>query len=377
MPVRRVADRFFDQPELDALALVDDGAPRGLVTRPKLLLKLLRNFGYELFGRGPVQRIAETAPLTVPAAAPLADVVDRALSRPRALVYDELLVEDGGRFVGLISVRDLALHQSAALATSMSQRELATARAAELERENALRSRFLAHVTHELRSPVNAIIGLAELARRASARGQPEAVDERLGLLLSSAAGLRAIVGNVLDLSKLDAGRMDVVPEEVDLSALVTELAATARVLAGQKPVRVSVEAPPEPARVRSDPQKLRQIGLNLAGNAVKFTDRGEVALSLAREGEAWALRVRDTGIGIRAEDLPRLFLPFHQCEDARVRRHEGTGLGLAIARSMAELVGARLAVESVRGQGSTFTLTIPSLDEGPPRCPPPSPSCS
>ena len=364
MLVRQLADRFFEEPELDAVALLEDGRACGLVTRPKLLLKLLRNFGYELFARRPVLRVANPEPLRVEAAAPLAEVMVRARCRPRAVVYDEVLVEDSGRFRGLISVRDLALQQSQALAASLAQREVASARAAELEREGAMRARFLAHVTHELRSPVNAIIGLAELAQRAGERGQVEVVNERLSLLHSSAAGLRGIVGNVLDLSKMDAGKMELVPERFDLSKLVAELGETARVLARKKPVEVEVELPPEPLTLRSDPQKIRQIALNLAGNAVKFTDRGRVVLALARDGEGAALRVSDTGIGIRPEDLERLFVPFRQCEDAQVRRHEGTGLGLAIARNMAELIGGRLTVESSYGRGSTFTLTIPSLPE-------------
>ncbi|HZZ85290.1 MAG TPA: HAMP domain-containing sensor histidine kinase [Anaeromyxobacteraceae bacterium] len=364
MTVRQVADRFFQEPELEAVALLEGDRARGLVTRPKLLLKLLRNFGYELFARRPVLRVANPEPLRVEATAPLAEVVERALSRPRAVVYDEVVVEEDGRFRGLISVRDLALQQSEALAASLAQREVATARAAELEREGAMRTRFLAHVTHELRSPVNAIIGLAEIARRASAKGQAEAVEERLALLVSSAAALRGIVGNVLDLSKMDAGKMELVPERFDLSALAAELGATARVLAGQKPVEVDVELPPEPLVIRSDPQKVRQIVLNLAGNAVKFTDRGRVVLALSRSGDGAVLAVRDSGIGIRPDDLARLFVPFRQCEDARVRRHEGTGLGLAIARSMAELLGGQLTAESVHGRGSVFTLTIPPIPE-------------
>jgi signal transduction histidine kinase len=364
-PVRDVAERFFRRAELDAVALVEGGRPVGLLTRARLLLKLARGFGQELYARKPVARIADLAPLVVPAAAPLGEAIERALERAVQAVYEEVIVVDGeGRFLGLLPVRDLVLHQSVAFARGAAEHEASMARTRDLEKLEKLRGQFLAHATHELRSPVNAIAVLAELVRLACARDDLGAVKEKLPLLLRATAGLRGTVNNILDLSKLEAGKTDVALATVPLLPLLEDVACTTRLLVGQKPVRVGVEAAPGLA-LETDRHKLRQILVNLASNAAKFTEQGEVVLSAAREGEGMRLAVRDTGAGIREEDLGRLFVPFGQLEDALTKAHEGTGLGLVISRSLGSLLGGRVEVQSRFGEGSTFTVHLPG---SPPR---------
>jgi signal transduction histidine kinase len=187
-------------------------------------------------------------------------------------------------------------------------------------------------------------------------------------MLLRATATLRGTVNNILDLSKLEAGRAEVSRAPVRLADLAEEVAALARLLAGEKPVQVRCEVPAALV-LETDAHKLRQILVNLASNAAKFTDRGEIVLRAEAAGERVTLSVADTGCGIRAEDLPRLFVPFGQLEDAATKSHAGTGLGLVITRSLATLLGGRVEVTSRRGAGSTFTLELPrtpSLEASP-----------
>ncbi|MDH4163949.1 MAG: HAMP domain-containing histidine kinase [Nitrospirota bacterium] len=359
--VNSVAERFFGNTELEALAVVDSDEPVGLVTRTKLMFSLFRRYGFELYGKRPITAVADARPLIVPESERLDVVIERALERRPQDIYDEIIViDDGGRYRGLLSVKHLVVQQSNALAQTMLQREMASERARELERENAMRSQFMAHVTHELRSPVNVIIGLSELMHIALDKGSIDQVRDRLGSIISNATNLRTIVTNVLDLSKLEANKMPVSLRSFDLADTVREVAEAARVLVRAKPVVVEVSIPATTVPIESDPVKVRQILMNLAGNAAKFTERGSIMLALSLSGHSVTVSVIDTGIGIRTEHLDRLFLAFSQIEDAKTKRHEGTGLGLMIARSMARLLGGDLDVASEAGQGSTFTITLP-----------------
>lgn len=366
MRVREVAEKFFLAPHLDALAIVDLGEPVALVTRRKFLLKLFRRFGLEIYGKNPIITVADADPLMIEETERLDIAIEKALERQSDMVYDEIIVTDrAGCFKGLLSVRQLVIQQSSALANSMVQKEIATNRAKELEKINQVKSQFIAHVTHELRSPVNAIIGLAELLRLASEKGQIARIKERLSLMISSATNLRAIITNILDLSKIEAGKMDVTPEPFDLTALILEVAETTRILIGDKPVVVEAAAPTGPVIILSDAVKLRQILVNLMSNAAKFTEKGHIRLSLTLLGELMEISVSDTGIGIKPENLERLFTAFSQIEDAKTKRYEGTGLGLTISRSLAQTLGGGIAVSSTFGSGTVFTVSLPlSINE-------------
>ena len=361
-PVQKVASLFFDRADLEAVALVRDGRPAGLLTRARLLVKLARNFGHELYARKPVTRIADLSPLVLSEDAPLATVLERALARPAATVFDDVIaVSESGAYVGHASVRELARQQGLALERSRLEREAALGRASDLEELERVRARFLAHATHELRSPVSAIAVLAELVRMACDRDSMEQVRAKVPMLLRASATLRGTVNNILDLSKLEAGRMDVSVTALELAPLVHEVATLARLLVGNKPVEVRSEVPAGLV-FRTDPHKLRQMLVNLASNAAKFTDDGSITIRAVAEGDGGVrFAVADTGCGIRNEDLPRLFVPFGQLEDAQTKSHAGTGLGLVITRSLATLLGGRVLVESRRGVGTTFTVELPA----------------
>ncbi len=359
--VKEVADRFFQSPHLDALAIVESGEPVGLITRHKFLLKLFRRFGLEIYGKNAIITVADAEPLIIEETERLDIAIDKALERQSDMVYDEIIVTGGnGCFKGLLSVRQLVIQQSSALANSMVQKEIATKRAQELEKINQVKSQFIAHVTHELRSPVNAIIGLAELLRMASEKGQIAQIKERLSLMISSATNLRAIITNILDLSKIEAGKMEVTPERFDIMALLLEVAETTRILIGDKPVLVEVVAPTRPLIITTDSVKLRQILVNLMSNAAKFTEQGHIRLSLTFHRDQMELSVSDTGIGIKPGNLERLFTAFSQIEDAKTKRYEGTGLGLTISRSLAQALGGGIGVSSTFGSGTVFTVSLP-----------------
>ncbi len=288
---------LFQHHRLDAIAVVEGKEPIGLVTRTKLLFTLFRRFGFELYGKYPIIAIADTTPLIVPENERLDVVIDKALERQPQDIYDEIIVTTpGGAYKGLLSVKQLVIQQSNSLATNILQKEMASARAKELEKINQVKSQFLANVTHELRSPVNAIIGLAELLRMSAEKGSIEQIKERLSFMISSATNLRAIITNILDLSKLEAGKMEVTFQEVNATSLISEIAETTRILVGKKPVAVKVEAPPLAIMIATDPIKLRQIIMNLASNAAKFTEQGEVTLSLSIIGKRLEIAVADTG---------------------------------------------------------------------------------
>lgn len=361
MPVGSLLEVFTRRPEMDAIALVAGGRPVGLVTRRALLLKLGRNFGYELFARRPSSRIADPEPLCVDGDTPLAEAVAAAFARPPDRVYDDLVVVDGdGAFVGLLSARRLAVEQGLALARSLLEHESALSRNRELEKLEEERAQFLAHATHELRSPVNAIVGIAEILGMACDRGDLEAVRGRLEMLRRTATGLRGTVNDLLDLSRMEAGRMTIHPEPVVVAPLLQELAATTRLLIVSRPIDVVVDDRAAPASLVVDRRRLQQILLNLLSNAAKFTEAGTIELGAATDAEGGArFWVRDSGCGIRDEDLARLFKPFGQLEDARTKSHAGTGLGLVISQSLARLLGGRISVESRRGEGSRFTLNL------------------
>jgi len=360
--VQEAVEVFFKNPSLEASAVLQGSRPLGLVTRRKLLMKLFRRYGFELYGRKPVEAVADLKPLRVHPGDPLDQVMEQAMARPEEDIYDEVVVVgDEDDYLGLLSVKQMILQQSSALANIIAQKELARARAKEMERIARVKEQFITHVTHELRSPVNALLELAELMRMSCEKGYLDQMRDRLGLMQSCATNLRSVITNILDLSKIQAGKMAVLEERFPAHFLLEEVADTARLLAGNKPVAVTSRTVPHDLEVYSDPVKVRQVLLNLAGNAAKFTEEGRIELCGEQGDGQLMLSVRDTGIGIREEHLTRLFHAFEQLEDAKEKRFEGTGLGLTICKRLAALLGGEIQVRSRYGEGSVFSLVIPA----------------
>ena len=231
-------------------------------------------------------------------------------------------------------------------------------KSAQLRAASESKSRFLANVSHELRAPVTAVIGLARLLADSASDPLTAEQARQVGLIRSSASDLLGLVNELLDLAKAESGRIEPNWTEVDLRGLFGQLRGTVRALATRPEVELVVEEPPTPAAVRSDEVLLAQVLRNLLHNGLKFTERGEVRLRAERLGDRWSLSVADTGVGIPPELHERVFEEFYQVPGAT--RVGGTGLGLPYARRLVKLLGGTLELSSEPGRGSTFTVNLP-----------------
>lgn len=231
----------------------------------------------------------------------------------------------------------------------------------ELKEINRFKSEFLANMSHELRTPMNAILGYTSLHLDGLYGAITKKQEDALRRVEAGGKSLLNLINSVLDLSKVAAGRMPVYLEDFSPGDVVAEVAAMMEPLVQEKGLKLTLEPPEKEAFVRSDRTKLKQILVNLAGNAVKFTAAGGVFISwTADEASGLGIKVRDTGIGIKDSDLAILFQEFRQLDSGSAREYAGTGLGLAISRKFAGLLGGEITVESVRGKGSQFTVRLP-----------------
>ncbi len=227
------------------------------------------------------------------------------------------------------------------------------------EAANRAKSAFLANMSHELRTPLNAIIGYSEMLLEDGASTAPAEIEADLGKIQTAGRYLLGLINDVLDLSKVEAGKTELSLERFSLSALVRTVAGDVKPLVERGGNRLDVDVE-EGVELDGDPRKVRQILLNLLGNAAKFTERGTVELRARREGQGVLLAVRDTGIGMTPAQVGRLFTAFWQGDPSSNRNYGGTGLGLAISRHYARLMGGDVAAESREGKGSTFTVRLP-----------------
>jgi CheY-like chemotaxis protein/nitrogen-specific signal transduction histidine kinase len=227
---------------------------------------------------------------------------------------------------------------------------------------NRAKSEFLAKMSHELRTPLNAVIGFSEgLLERTDRHPLNEHQQNRLGKIKASGEHLLELINEVLDIAKVESGKIDLQISTFDVTTVAREVGDMVEPLARDKPaVRFVLDLPKDLPPIASDRDKIRQILVNLIGNAIKFTEQGSVTLRARRNNDSLLLSVEDTGVGISAENLGRVFERFYQAKQATPRPQHGTGLGLAISKAFAELLGGDIAFESVEGQGSTFTLTVP-----------------
>jgi CheY-like chemotaxis protein/nitrogen-specific signal transduction histidine kinase len=232
------------------------------------------------------------------------------------------------------------------------------------EQANRTKSTFLANMSHELRTPLNAIIGYSEmLEEEAQERGMTELAPD-LAKIRAAGKHLLVLINDVLDLSKIEAGKMELFLEDFDLRALISDVESTIRPIVEKSDNALAVRCPPDIGQVHADLTRVRQILFNLLGNAAKFTQGGRVALDVQAvriQGDPWIeFTVSDTGIGLTPEQQRRLFQSFSQADPSTSRKYGGTGLGLVISRRFAQMMGGDITVHSEFGRGATFTVRLP-----------------
>lgn len=258
--------------------------------------------------------------------------------------------------------RDLGM----ALQASEERGTQVSAALAAADHANAAKSQFLANMSHELRTPLSGILGYTELIGEELADlGTFEEVEEDLNRVRAAATHLHQVIDDVLDLSKIEAGKLELLTEAISVRALVQDVVATALPMAQRKGIQLRGLIRLDPGSVLADSVRVRQVLLNLLSNAAKFTVEGEVVLELRLEPDHLTFVVRDTGIGIAPVHLERIFEPFEQVDGSTTRRFGGTGLGLAISARLATMMGGTLAADSVLGEGSTFMLRLPRAAAG------------
>ncbi|MGD0302259.1 MAG: ATP-binding protein [Bryobacteraceae bacterium] len=227
------------------------------------------------------------------------------------------------------------------------------------EAANRAKSIFLATMSHELRTPLNAVLGFTELLEVEMADRGIHEWDADVQKIRTAGTHLLTLISDVMDLSKIEAGKLELQSASFDIAALVREVAASVEPLAAKHGVDLQVVC--EPANFYGDRMRIGQCLFNLVGNACKFTQAGRVRVEAIPDGGWYTVRIVDTGIGISPEDLTKLFCDFTQVDGSHARKYEGTGLGLAISRKLSRLMGGDITAESTLGQGSTFTLRLPT----------------
>jgi signal transduction histidine kinase/ActR/RegA family two-component response regulator len=378
--------RFETEPDTLAIAVADDeGRVVGIVERNAFFLKMAADYGRALFAGRPVSMVMDESPIIVDAETTLSSFLAEAVQTSVAALLRGFAIVENGRYLGIGTALDLLVgafdenvRRAADMADLADQRlranleaeaalaALAAARDA-AEQANRAKSEFLANMSHEIRTPLNGVIGIA------GALGRTPLTDrqtEMVRLIETSADSLQVLLADVLDLARVEAGRLEITPEPFDLAETALGVAELFRAKADEKGLDLVVRVDERLApRFIGDAVRLKQILGNLLSNAVKFTEAGEVRLCLeaypAADGaQAVTLAVEDTGIGFDEETGRRLFSRFAQADGSISRRFGGTGLGLSISSALAELMGGRITASSTPGVGSRFavSLSLPTL---------------
>ncbi len=230
------------------------------------------------------------------------------------------------------------------------------------EAASRTKSQFLANMSHELRTPMNAILGYSEMLQEEAEDEGLDSFTPDLQKIQNAGKHLLALINDILDLSKIEAGKMELYLEDFDIAGTVGDVGATVQTLVAKKNNRLIVHCPSDAGKMRADLTKVRQSLFNLLSNAAKFTENGEITLDVRRDGPDWLFAVRDSGIGMTAEQMAGLFEAFAQADASTTRKYGGTGLGLAITRRFCRMMGGDTLVESEPGKGSVFTLRLPAV---------------
>ena len=329
----------------------------GLVSRGNCLSILAKPLMLDLYSNRPIAKIMELKPLVVDVDTTIDQLSGLILADNLGAMTEGFVITENGRYLGLGTALGL-LEANERQGRRRSQWMEEARQAAEAA--NEAKSRFLANMSHELRTPLNAIIGYSEMVQEELEDLGQEALTADLVKIRAAGKHLLALINDILDLSKIEAGKMELFFEEFDLDEMVTEVASTVEPLMAKRENRLVIAGGPGRGRITGDLTKVRQTLFNLLSNAAKFTERGTVTLGVTREAGQVLFTVGDTGIGITPEQMNKLFQPFNQADASTTRKYGGTGLGLAICRAFCTMMGGDITASSDFGKGTIFTVRLP-----------------
>jgi len=363
-PGHVVAERLNERPDLPGVIVADGARVIGAISRQSFLEYLSRPFGLELFMKRPIKTLLDTInqpALELDGSLGIHEAVQQALSRHEKQAYEPVLVRCKDGAPRLLGISNLLLAQSSQMAQA---RDLIQRQKEAAEAASRAKGAFLANMSHEIRTPMNGVLGMIELMLDTHPSAEQR---ELLDMARDSAEFLLAVINDILDYSKIEAGKLELDRTPFSIRELLGGAMQALALRAHEKEIELACRIEPDvPDRLLGDPARLRQIIINLAGNAIKFTARGEVVAIVERLDDPGAVAseatlrflVRDTGIGIPLDKQQAIFEAFEQADNSTTRVYGGTGLGLAIARNLAALMGGRLTVESRPGEGSVFGFT-------------------
>lgn len=384
--VENVGKLFLANSNLQSLPVVHHEIPVGIVHRYQLMDIFLSAYGRDLHGKKPISKFMDTNPIIIEHNITVEIASQYVTQNMNLPVAQDFIVTKNGRYTGMGTVLELLKkvtelqiqeynhtlvqqvhqleHKTAELTMATMKAQTATEQA---EAANRAKSRFLANMSHELRTPLNAIIGYSEMLQDDACDIQyPKCQDcaHDLNKIVNSAKHLLSLVGNILDISKIEAGKINLYLEHFDFATVLQEVAHAIQPLIQENKNTLLVEYG-HLGTVRADRVKVKQCLFNLLSNAAKFSQNSTILLFAAREttkdSDNIIFGVRDKGIGMSAEQMNKAFDPFSQVDDSSTRKYGGTGLGLAITKQFCEMMGGVISVESKINGGSTFIIRQPA----------------